>query len=103
MYIAPAPDVYRGITLPYDDTYKFEFAADNLANWYVDGAAIFLSNNNYNGAPSVANVSLTAGPRVFRFTCLNDEGNWNINPAGWAGRVTDSSNNTIWTTRDACA
>lgn len=94
--------IFRNFTAPATGTYTLNIAADDRVKVFLDDIELANVYRNFNSAsPVTVTANVTAGGHIFKFESLND-GNgttWGTNPAGWAIRVNNSSNTTVWSTR----
>lgn len=93
--------IVRNFNAAATGTYKFSIAADDRIKVYLDNVEVANVYRNFNAAATVVNSNITAGSHILKFEALND-GNgttWAANPGGWAVRIDNSSNATVWSTR----
>jgi len=86
------------IDIPTSGTYNFQYAADNLGSYSIAGQT-WTSSNNF-GSSSNISITLTAGTHVLVASYINEPHPNPDNPSGIAIKITDESNNVIWTTLD---
>jgi alpha-tubulin suppressor-like RCC1 family protein len=86
------------IHIPISGTYNFQYAADNLGSYSIAGQT-WTSSNNF-GSSSNISITLTAGTHVLVASYINEPHPNPDNPSGIAIKITDESNNVIWTTLD---
>ena len=89
------------VTVPTDGTYTLTAQGDNVLGVYLDDNFVLTYNNTVDTQPVAVEVYLTAGTHTLQLDLVNTGGgdSFNINPAGMAVTISDSSNNIIWTTR----
>ena len=96
------PDEVQQVTyyvdFPTSSEYVFEVGTDNIFKLYLDGEVIGPSGTStvftdFRSAPTVFNHSVTSGTRTLLMECTNvdnGQGDWNLNPGGWAVRISNT-------------
>jgi hypothetical protein len=97
--------IYRNLNITTADSYKFSVAADDRVIVSLDNVEIANVYRNFGSAAKQFTTNVAVGNHVLKFEALNDGNgsNWTTNPAGWAVRIDDSSNTTVWSSRAALA
>ncbi len=107
VYVKPKYDplvgkhIYNGtVTIPTTGNYSIDWQVDNIGNLTFRGQTsthnsfTVTKNETYNNVPAGEHpISFTVDNVV---TALND---WDNNPGGIAIRMTDASNNIVWSTK----
>ena len=86
------------IDIPISGTYNFQYSTDNLGSYSIAGQT-WTSSNNY-GSSSNISIYLSAGTHVLVASYTNNPQENPDNPGGIAIKITDESDNIIWTTVD---
>ena len=86
-------NIYETFTATTTGQYSFEIAGDRLT-LYVNGTFVASTVDTTTDSPTPVSVTLSAGSHTLRFYVNNGQ-----NIAGFAVRIKNSSNTTVWDTR----